>query len=177
VAPVAQSGKVEQFVDFVPQGSGELDDFAHTHFTMQRGQHCYVSQIQEGLILVRMDLFERIGGFDEQFENSGLDWLDWCSRVRMAGSRLRIARDCFVSWGESIQSVSPQESDWVSLKAKWEIPESMSFEHFSDLPVAQSLFKDGRGFVPYQSEDSDLEAVLHREVKLLSTRNLRRQTA
>lgn len=177
VAPVAQAGKVEQFMDSVSQGSVDLDEFAHTHFTMQRGQHCYVSQIQEGLILVRMDLFERIGGFDEQFENSGLDWVDWCSRVRMAGSRLRIARDCYVSWGESVQSVTPEESEWVTLKAKWEIPESMDFEHFLNLPVAQFLFKEGRGFVRYQSEDSDLEAVLHREVKLLSRRNLKRQTA
>jgi glycosyltransferase involved in cell wall biosynthesis/Tfp pilus assembly protein PilF len=177
VAAVAQMGKADQFMDSVSGGSVGLNEFAQGHFTMQRGQHAYVSKIQEGLVLIRMDLFERIGGFDQQFESSGLDWMDWCSRARLAGSRLRIARDCFVSWGDSIGPETLEDKMWDIYKEKWEIPESMDFDHFSDLPVSQSLLKDGQEFVPYQSEDGDLGAVLNRDSKLLCARNPKRKTA
>jgi hypothetical protein len=47
----------------------------------------------------------------------------------------------------------------------------------SDLPVDQGLFHNARAFVPYQSEDGDLDTVLNRHVKLLCGRNFKRKTA
>ena len=87
------------------------------------------------------------------------------------------ARDCFVSWGDSIGSETLENKMWDIYKDKWGIPESMDFDQFYDLPVSQSLFKDGQEFVPYQSDDGESDAVLNREPRLLCARNLKRKTA
>jgi glycosyltransferase involved in cell wall biosynthesis/tetratricopeptide (TPR) repeat protein len=177
VAPVSQAGQTDQYVEPGPLGAGGVDAFAQSHFSLQRGQHVYTAQVQPALVFIRMDLIERIGGFDERFDNSGLDWMDWCHRARMAGSRIRIARDCFMTWSESVEPQGQLEVSWAKLKAKWQLPDALKLDRLSDLPVDQGLFHNARAFVPYQSEDGDLDTVLNRHVKLLCGRNLKRKTA
>jgi GT2 family glycosyltransferase len=177
VGPVAQAGQADQHVESGPLGAEGMEAFSQSHFTLQRGQHVYVPQVQPAFVLARMELIERVGGFDERFESTGLDWMDWCHRARMAGSRIRIARDCFMTWNEHIEPEGCWDSGWAHLKAKWQLPEALEIHRLADLPVEQRLFHNARAFVRYQSEDSDLDAVLHREVKLLCNRNFKRKTA
>jgi glycosyltransferase involved in cell wall biosynthesis/Tfp pilus assembly protein PilF len=177
VAPVARNGVAAQHVDMGPEGADGLYEFAESHFGSQRGQHVYVSQLPDAFLMVRMDLFERIGAFDERFQDTGMDLVDWCHRARMAGSRLRVARDCFMMWSEQGVEDSETLTGWDTLKAKWELPEDWEIERLGTLPVSQNLFHDARAFVPYQSMDEGLEEVLHREAKLLGPCLSKRKTA
>ena len=127
---------------------------------------------------MKMELVERVGGFDVAFGNTGLDFVDWCHRMRLAGGRLRVARDCILFWqpSEAVQ-VERDAPGWVYMKEKWQLanaePEGFTFQPEW---LQRDLFNDARAFVPYQS-DEDLEEIIHRAPRLLTSRQLGRKSA
>jgi hypothetical protein len=75
-------------------GSGGVAEHAHRHFPRGAGGYFGRAALEQdlscvtaGCMVVRRDVFEALGGFDEQFEVAYND-VDFCIRLRKAGWRI-----------------------------------------------------------------------------------------
>ena len=75
---------------------GELQRFAETHFESAPRQGMDSVLFTSLGVLVRGEVLDRIGGFDEAFSPWGFEDDDIALRVRLSGWRNRVARDTFV---------------------------------------------------------------------------------
>ena len=178
VAPVSINGSNAQRVAKTEQEGGRLSDVAQNFFASRRGQHVYVPQIEPSMFMVKMDMVERVGGFDVAFGATGLDFVDWCHRMRLSGARLRVARDCILFWEQhQAMEIDSEAPGWIYMKEKWHLgdEEPSGFTLQSEW-LQRDLFNDARAFVPYQS-DEELEEIINREPRLLTSRQLGRKSA
>lgn len=74
----------------------ELEGFAARRRQEYAGQAVQVDRLTGFCLLVRREVLERIGGFDEQFGLGFFDDDDLCVRAREAGFRLLLALDVFI---------------------------------------------------------------------------------
>jgi GT2 family glycosyltransferase len=77
------------------------------------GQSRIVPKLLSHLFMMRKDVFERIGLFDEQFGMEGYEDDDLCYRALSEGYSLYVAEDCFVHY-TAPPSLFPERPDWYA---------------------------------------------------------------
>jgi len=133
----------------VPYSGGasqqELDTFAAAHYAKEprRGKDSLL--FTSLAVLVRREVIERIGGFDEAFSPWGFEDDDLSLRITLAGWRNRVARDTFVHHAHYATQAKVErhngwmEENWRRFVAKWcgasETPRLFDFAKLK-LPVA-----------------------------------------
>jgi GT2 family glycosyltransferase len=113
----------------VPYAGGssqhELDTFAAAHHAKEprRGKDSLL--FTSLAVLVRREVIERIGGFDEAFSPWGFEDDDLSLRITLAGWRNRVARDTFVHHAhyatqeKALRHNVWMEENWRRFVAKW----------------------------------------------------------
>ncbi|MEZ6015365.1 MAG: glycosyltransferase [Planctomycetota bacterium] len=113
----------------VPYSGGdtqaEIDRFAREHYesSPRRGKDTFL--FTSLAVLVRREVLDQIGGFDEAFSPWGFEDDDLSTRIKLAGWRNRVARDTFVyhahyATQEKVQRHNSwMESNWRHFVAKW----------------------------------------------------------
>jgi GT2 family glycosyltransferase/tetratricopeptide (TPR) repeat protein/2-polyprenyl-3-methyl-5-hydroxy-6-metoxy-1,4-benzoquinol methylase len=91
------------------------------------GEYQEVARVVGFCLLMRREVFEKIGPFDEQFGLGTFEDDDYCLRIRKAGYRLLINRGCFIHHfaGRTIASVGvdPQRlltENYARFRDKWQ---------------------------------------------------------
>ncbi|MEM9379621.1 MAG: glycosyltransferase [Planctomycetota bacterium] len=110
------------------EGSAEaaaVQRFADQHFASQERRGADATLFTSLAVLVRAEVLDRIGGFDEAFSPWGFEDDDLSLRVRLAGWRNRVARDTFVYHAPYDGPAKHQrhaawlEQNWKAFLAKW----------------------------------------------------------
>ncbi|MEO0661060.1 MAG: glycosyltransferase, partial [Planctomycetota bacterium] len=102
-----------------------IERFANTHYGQHAGEGVDATLFTSLAVVVRREVVERIGGFDETFSPWGFEDDDYALRVRLAGWRNRVARDSFV-YHAHYQTQEKHErhagwlqANWDAFLAKW----------------------------------------------------------
>ncbi len=98
VAPSSDRVKGDQRIKTMPvkgdpAKAEEVADWLERNY---RGKVEDVGKVVGMAMLMRRDLWESLGGFDERFGIGNFEDDDLCMRVRLAGKRILIARDSFI---------------------------------------------------------------------------------
>lgn len=157
VGPVSDYVVDAQKAARVPHADESLDAYAAAVHTEQRGRHAYTSQLILFFILARREVVERIGGIDEVYGRWGFEDNDWSLRARLAGYRLRIARDCFIrhlgsrtSKTANIDYRSLLLENWEVFKRKWGLDPALPYGKLPLEGVLARGFDPVRDFVPFR---------------------------
>jgi GT2 family glycosyltransferase len=105
---------VEQ-TSYDPRRMSELQRYAREWRQEHRGQTTEVDRLVGFCLAVRRELFEDLGGFDEQFGLGGAEDDDLCLRLRDAGHRLLITHDSFVHH-HGHRTFVANDVDWYALQ-------------------------------------------------------------
>ena len=103
----------------------EVQRFAEEHFASEPRRGMDAVLFTSLGVLVRSEVLERIGGFDEAFSPWGFEDDDIALRVRLSGWRNRVARDTFVyhAFYDGPAKVERHngwmEQNWRAFLAKW----------------------------------------------------------
>ena len=113
----------------VPYAGGstqeELDNFADAHYAQAPRRGTDSLLFTSLAVLVRREVIERIGGFDEAFSPWGFEDDDLSLRITLAGWRNRVARDTFVHHAHYATQEKVErhhgwmEENWRRFVAKW----------------------------------------------------------
>ncbi|HEY5638945.1 MAG TPA: glycosyltransferase [Dehalococcoidia bacterium] len=99
VGPVS-NGTGELQLDLLAEAQFEdieqMQDYARRVAKKNRGKAWDFHRLAGFCILVKREVFERVGELDEQFGIGYFEDDDYCKRIRNAGYRLLIARDVFI---------------------------------------------------------------------------------
>jgi GT2 family glycosyltransferase len=78
---------------------------AHNPYYYGRPVHDEVNWLVGFCIMIKREIYDKIGGLDERFGWGHSDDVDYCYRIKELGYKRVIARDCFVNHlgGESVQ--------------------------------------------------------------------------
>ncbi len=129
IALVANRASKHQQVPYA--GTSERDSIqAHADLRFRDyARHGVCSDLFTSLgVLVRREVIERIGGFDERFSPWGFEDDDLALRVRFAGWRIRVAMDTFVYHAPYPDQAKHQRhsahlhTNWERFAAKWGQP-------------------------------------------------------
>lgn len=81
-------------------------------------------------LLVKRDVIDTIGGFDEQFLIGSYEDDDFCLRAKLADYSLFVAQDVYVHHfgsmtfqGEQMNYLERHDQNWEVFKTKWKLPE------------------------------------------------------
>lgn len=71
---------------------------------------CFVEQPAGAFLMIRRDVFDKLGGFDEQFWPVWYEDVDWCKRASRAGHRIEFVPGAKAvhSGGHSVGSLKPE---------------------------------------------------------------------
>ncbi|MEM1451049.1 MAG: glycosyltransferase [Planctomycetota bacterium] len=141
----ANRASKHQVVEY--QGSseaGEVQRFADQHFAAHARRGVDATLFTSLAVLVRAEVLDRIGGFDEAFSPWGFEDDDIALRVRLAGWRNRVARDTFVFHAPYDGPAKHQrhaawlEQNWRAFLDKWSpgTPQGALFD-YSQVRVPQ----------------------------------------
>lgn len=133
----------------------ELDEWARNHYLGSPRQGIDADLFTSLAVLVRRDVLDRIGGFDERFSPWGFEDDDIALRIRLAGWRNRVAKDTFVYHAHyQTQEKHERHSEWMRnnwerFAAKWGRPgpkpqmfdyESLHLEEIGEVDEARLVF-------------------------------------
>lgn len=108
-----------------PREPRAIDAFADAHYASCAGESEDATLFTSLAVLVRREVIDRIGGFDEAFSPWGFEDDDLALRIRLAGWRNLVARDTFVFHAEYGSADKHQrhaawlETNWDRFLAKW----------------------------------------------------------
>jgi len=159
----------------VPENLDEdLPGFARAFSAEDRSlNHAYTTRLILFFMMVKRDVIETIGGFDEGFGMWGFEDDDYSVRARCAGYRLRIAKDCFIRHLGS-QTSRTAKLDYTQLllenfeyfKRKWELPADLPYGPIDFLSLGNLPFDPERDISPIEPK---LDRALIGRLKLLVT--------
>ncbi len=157
VGPVSDYVVDAQKVARPPHPDEALDDYAAAVHAEQRGRHAYTSQLILFFILARREVVERIGGIDEVYGRWGFEDNDWSLRARLAGYRLRIARDCFIrhlgsrtARTANLDYASLLLENWEVFKRKWGLDPALPYGTLPLEGVLKRAFDPATDFVAFR---------------------------
>ncbi|HEY9173466.1 MAG TPA: glycosyltransferase, partial [Verrucomicrobiae bacterium] len=130
VGPMSNRVSGPQFVSEVGYTDlSGLPAFAKQWAQTHAGQSFEVGRAVGFCLLARREVIERIGGLDERFGSGNFEDDDFCIRARLAGFRIRIAKDVFIHHtgsqtfkGAKIDYRSAMLRNWDLFRAKWQLP-------------------------------------------------------
>jgi GT2 family glycosyltransferase/Flp pilus assembly protein TadD len=106
-----------------------LEQFAAEFANQHKGQHTEQWRVVGFCMLIKRQVIDRIGGLDTRYGIGNFEDDDFCIRVRLAGFKARIAKDCFVHHfggqtfkGAKIDYHDSLNKNWQIFKHKWNIP-------------------------------------------------------
>ena len=115
---------------------GELAQHAQAVARRNAGQRQLTKDLAAFCILIKREVIERIGYFDERFGIGNFEDDDYCLRARRAGFTLLIVRDCFIyHFGErTFLGLGIEGERWLNLleenrklfEAKWRAADKRS---------------------------------------------------
>jgi len=122
-------------------GVGELAAFAEGWASANAGQTLEVGRAVGFCLLARREVITRIGGLDEGYGSGNFEDDDFCIRARLAGFRIRIARDAFIHHTGS-QTFKDAKIDyrqamlrnWEYFRTKWRMPSAVVLERGYPIP-------------------------------------------
>jgi GT2 family glycosyltransferase/ADP-heptose:LPS heptosyltransferase/2-polyprenyl-3-methyl-5-hydroxy-6-metoxy-1,4-benzoquinol methylase/Tfp pilus assembly protein PilF len=81
--------------------NGEVDEeflqkFANELYMQNKGQKVFVPRIAGLCMLIKREVLNKIGGFDERFSPGNFEDDDYCLRATFAGFKIAIAKDVFI---------------------------------------------------------------------------------
>ena len=135
--------------------------------------HAYTTRLILFFMMVRREVIDKIGGFDEGFGMWGFEDDDYSVRARCAGYRLRIAMDCFIRHLGS-QTSRTARLDYTQLllenfeyfKKKWGLPQDLPYGPVDFLSLGRQAFNVDRDVSPIEKK---LDESLVKKLKLLVT--------
>lgn len=129
VALVANRASKLQQVEYDGGDSpAAIDVWARKHFARKTRDGVDADLFTSLAVLVRRDVIDRIGGFDERFSPWGFEDDDLALRIRLAGWRNRVARDTFVYHAPYPDAEKHRRhsawmhDNWERFSAKWGRP-------------------------------------------------------
>ncbi|MCX7982229.1 MAG: glycosyltransferase [Syntrophales bacterium] len=116
-------------------------------------------------MLIKKDVINKIGGFDERFGLGNFEDDDFCLRAKLAGYDSLIAQDCFVHHfggrtftGEKIDYTKSLERNWEIFKGKWNLPPDLPFGTPYDVRmILNRPFSSDLHYVPIKLEEYTVE--------------------
>jgi GT2 family glycosyltransferase len=102
-------------------------------------QFRYQGLLTSFLLLVRREVIETIGGFDETFSPWGFEDDDFTLRAHLAGFRNRVALDVFVRHEPytGVRKATAHsgllQRNWARFAAKWGLPEGAAYGNYEGL--------------------------------------------
>ena len=133
VGPVTNANGNEQtvWIDYEAERSGEafgkVNEFAHFRGELFRGYEVPSECVTGFCALIKRSVLRQVGELDERFYPGGFDDNDYDQRVRAAGGRIAIRRDCYIHhWGggsfsklEASARVNVSLTNLVRYERKW----------------------------------------------------------
>lgn len=137
IGPVSNNVSGHQKIAVHYQEISGLDEFAQQHCQSNAGQWKRVFRLVGFCLLVKKEVLDDIGVFDEQFGKGSFEDDDLCMRVVKRGYHLRIALDSFVHHigqvtfhtmaGANVQQLMAENRQKAT--AKWGIDEIGNYLH------------------------------------------------
>jgi GT2 family glycosyltransferase len=113
VGPVCNDISGTQRLPFSCDSMQQLNNAAQAVFLTKEGRARLATRLIGGLLMVRRDVFNELGGFDERFELETYEDDDLCFRALRRGYRLYVAEDCFVRY-ETPPALFSDNPDWYT---------------------------------------------------------------
>jgi tetratricopeptide (TPR) repeat protein len=142
-------------IDYHADSLEGLVRFARAFAERHAGQGERVLRCGGFCMLIKRDVVEKIGGFDEVFGLGNFEDDDFCLRAALAGFEAWVVHDCFVHhfgnrtfWGAGIDFNESLKQNWELFKKKWGIPAAVAYGESYDL---SRLFKGA--FIPEKHYD------------------------
>ena len=133
VGPVTNANGNEQtvWIDYEAERSGEafgkVNEFAHFRGELFRGYEVASECVTGFCALIKRSVIQQVGDLDERYFPGGFDDNDYAQRVRAAGGRIAIRRDCYIHhWGggsfskmQASDRVNVSLTNLVRYETKW----------------------------------------------------------
>lgn len=158
VVPVSNRAAHGQQVEAPADRShAAMSAFAAERAAACAGRARYKQVFSSLCVLVRRDVIDRIGGFDERFSPWGFEDDDFSLRVALAGFRTRLAQDVFVhhahyggqkaAWHEQLL-----KQNWQRFAEKWGNGAAAEYGDYAFLgPVMTRPWQPDALHVPYEA--------------------------
>ena len=118
---------------------GSVRVFADGLAADSRRQFRYQTLLTSFLLMVRREVIEAIGGFDETFSPWGFEDDDFTLRAHLAGFRNRVALDVFVRHEpyagsrKALKHAELLQRNWGRFAAKWGLPAGAEYGEYKGL--------------------------------------------
>lgn len=126
VGPVTNHASGPQVIDVPYRTLPEMERFAREHAGAHEGESEPARRLVGFCLLLRREVVDAVGGFDERFGRGNCEDDDWCLRAHQAGWEARIARGVFVHHtggrtfaGEGIDYAKCLRENFERFKEKW----------------------------------------------------------
>jgi polysaccharide pyruvyl transferase CsaB len=154
IAPVTNHSGNETRIDAGYRSLGELETFAAERARLYSGQRRELTMAPLLCVMLRRDLWNRIGELDERFKVGMFEDDDYSRRVRNAGYRIATAEDCFVHhFGSgSFAQLQPEEAlaifarNRLLYETKWNVPWEEHRSRDNVRPLASAVRLSPRDF-------------------------------
>lgn len=143
-------------------GTGSIEDverFAATRAQENDRKFRFQTLMTSFCMLVRREVVDEIGGFDERFSPWGFEDDDFSMRAALAGFRNRVALDVFVRhehYGSSAKTEAHTQllaRNWSRFAAKWSGKGDAPYGEYSAIqPALKREFQRSEYYVPFTPE-------------------------
>ena len=161
---VAGPQKVAE-INYDPSSLRGLDTFSSSFSLQHQGQLYKFFKVVGFCMLVKREVIEKIGGFDERFGLGNFEDDDFCLRAKLAGYDSVIAGDCFIHHfgsrtfkGEKIDYAESLYRNWEVFKRKWGIPVDLPYGTPYDVrDILGRKFSPELHYAPLRPEEYTVE--------------------
>ena len=135
----------------------DLRRFADGRARSHARQFRFTTTLTSFCVLVRREVIDAIGGFDERFSPWGFEDDDFTLRAALAGFRNRLAQDVFVRHESYDGPKLDRHSqlllrNWRRFSSKWGAPEGAAYGDYSTLDVDRAWARSDL-YVPFEGSD------------------------
>ena len=142
-------------IAYCPETLQGLNEFAKAFSKGNAGKSQTHWRVVGFCMLVRREVFQKIGGFDPRFGVGNFEDDDFCVRAHLAGFKAQIAQDCFVHHfgGMSFKSSAVDyqhvlKTNWGLFCRKWGMPAETSLQPLYTISLKGIHFDPSRHYVP-----------------------------
>jgi glycosyltransferase involved in cell wall biosynthesis/Tfp pilus assembly protein PilF len=168
VGPVSNIESASQGVDG-PSRNEDLERWALDRALTHPDRFQYSTRIHGSCLLIRRDVIDDVGGFDDAFFPHGFEVDDFCVRLGLAGWRLRVVESCYVH--QQAMEVEPTSTlnlgtvlakNWAVFCENWSMDASEPPDQNLDLElvIRRHTYDVGLHRLPYRSAEGYMNTVV-----------------